>query len=210
MTSTPEITQISFKEAIDIVFTKLEQIGVNLAVCVIKVSLTKERGLECSVTPQGSESKEVVTPQRKKFDLKPVPPGFNFNRELDETESNYLSRLEENGFNVIKAPIVGTVYFSKTEGGPRLVSLGDVVEAEQVVCIIEAMKLMNEIEAEREGVICHICVENGQPVEYGQPLFILNEDNPKHPANNRPWRGELITTPEQERELDQAPEGMLD
>ena len=72
---------------------------------------------------------------------------------------------------VIKSPIVGTFYNAAAPGAKPFVKAGDRVENDTVVCIIEAMKLMNEIQAEMSGVISHIYVENGQPVEYGQNLF---------------------------------------
>lgn len=76
-------------------------------------------------------------------------------------------------FHLIKSPIVGTFYSAPNpESGP-FVKVGDVVEAGQTVCIIEAMKLMNEIEAEISGEVVQILVENGQPIEYGEPLFAL-------------------------------------
>jgi len=67
--------------------------------------------------------------------------------------------------------MVGTFYRSSTPGGQPFVELGQAVKVDQTVCIIEAMKLLNEIEAGHEGVIKEILVENGQPVEYGQPLM---------------------------------------
>jgi acetyl-CoA carboxylase biotin carboxyl carrier protein len=75
--------------------------------------------------------------------------------------------------NTIKAPIVGTFYRSSSPDAPSYVEVGDRVEAGKVVCIIEAMKLMNEIESEYSGVIREILITNGQPVEYGQPLFVI-------------------------------------
>jgi acetyl-CoA carboxylase biotin carboxyl carrier protein len=72
---------------------------------------------------------------------------------------------------IITSPIVGTFYRSPSPNAASFVSLGSEVQADTVVCIIEAMKLMNEIQAETSGEIAKIYVENGQPVEYGQPLF---------------------------------------
>jgi acetyl-CoA carboxylase biotin carboxyl carrier protein len=75
--------------------------------------------------------------------------------------------------HVIKSPIVGTFYAGPSpEAGP-FVKVGDRVEAGQTVCIIEAMKLMNEIEADIGGEVVRVLIENGQPVEYGEPLFAL-------------------------------------
>jgi len=74
---------------------------------------------------------------------------------------------------VVKAPMVGTFYRSPSPDAKPFVEVGQAVKEGDTVCIIEAMKLMNEIEADASGVIKAILVENGQPVEYGQPLFIL-------------------------------------
>ena len=74
---------------------------------------------------------------------------------------------------IIESPIVGTFYRSATPGSDAFVKVGSKVEADQTVCIIEAMKVMNEIKAEKSGVIKEILVENGEPVEFGQPLFVL-------------------------------------
>ncbi len=75
--------------------------------------------------------------------------------------------------HTIKSPIVGTFYAAASPGAPPFVKAGDVIQAGQVVCIIEAMKLMNEIEAEVSGELVRALVENGQPVEYGQGLFAI-------------------------------------
>jgi acetyl-CoA carboxylase biotin carboxyl carrier protein len=74
---------------------------------------------------------------------------------------------------IVKSPIVGTFYRSSAPGAAAFVNVGDHVKAGQVLCIIEAMKLMNEIEAELSGEIVKIHHENGQPVQYGEPLFSI-------------------------------------
>jgi acetyl-CoA carboxylase biotin carboxyl carrier protein len=81
--------------------------------------------------------------------------------------------LPEVGLHTIKSPIVGTFYRSPSPQSDVFVKIGDHVEPDTVVCIIEAMKLMNEIQAEVSGEIVKTYVENGQPVEYGQPLFAV-------------------------------------
>ncbi len=75
--------------------------------------------------------------------------------------------------HVVKAPMVGTFYRSPSPDAKAFVEVGQPVKEGETICIIEAMKLMNEIEADASGVVKAILVENGQPVEYGQPLFIL-------------------------------------
>jgi len=80
---------------------------------------------------------------------------------------------EETGLHEVKSPIVGTFYEAPSPGALPFVKVGDVVQAGQVLCIIEAMKLMNEIEADVSGEIVKRLVNNAQPVEYGQVLFLI-------------------------------------
>ena len=75
--------------------------------------------------------------------------------------------------HVVKSPMVGTFYRSATPGSKPFVEIGDTVQEGATLCIIEAMKLMNEIEADKSGVVKSILTENGQPVEFGQPLFVI-------------------------------------
>jgi len=75
--------------------------------------------------------------------------------------------------HLVKSPMVGTFYRSATPGGTPFVEVGDSVQVGDPLCIIEAMKLMNEIESDKAGVVKQILVENGQPVEFGQPLVIV-------------------------------------
>lgn len=75
--------------------------------------------------------------------------------------------------HAVKAPMVGTFYRSPNPNSPAFVEVGQAVKEGDPLCIIEAMKLLNEIEADKSGVVQQILVENGEPVEYGQPLFII-------------------------------------
>jgi acetyl-CoA carboxylase biotin carboxyl carrier protein len=81
--------------------------------------------------------------------------------------------------HLVKSPIVGTYYGSPSPGAGAFVKVGDNVEAGQTLCIVEAMKLMNEIESDMSGEVLRIFVENGQPVEYGQPLFGIRPSRKK-------------------------------
>lgn len=94
-----------------------------------------------------------------------VQPGEPMEKE-EELKPNQM---------LIVAPMVGTFYRAPSPDAAPYVEVGQVVEPGQVVCIIEAMKLMNEIESEVKGKIVNILVENAQPVEYGQPLFVLEK-----------------------------------
>ena len=75
--------------------------------------------------------------------------------------------------HIVKAPMVGTFYRSPNPGASPFVELGQTVKDGEPLCIIEAMKLLNEIEADKAGVVKEILVENGEPVEFGQPLFVI-------------------------------------
>jgi acetyl-CoA carboxylase biotin carboxyl carrier protein len=79
----------------------------------------------------------------------------------------------EESLHEVKSPIVGTFYESPSPGAPAFVKIGDQVEVGQVLCIVEAMKLMNEIEADAAGEVVKRIASSGQPVEYGQPLFAI-------------------------------------
>jgi len=121
--------------------------------------------------------------------VKMVKKRFNEVKELrtegGETESVTLSmsdeaekdrELSKDHLYPIKSPIVGTFYRAPAPNADPFVEIGDYVESGQVLCIIEAMKVMNEIEADRSGKIVEILVNDGEPVEYGQVLFYLEPD----------------------------------
>jgi acetyl-CoA carboxylase biotin carboxyl carrier protein len=102
------------------------------------------------------------------------PPGAPSHGREGSTEG---ARPEDQ--HVIKSPIVGTFYGAPSPGAEPFVKIGDHVESGQVLCIIEAMKLMNEIESDLSGEVMRIFVENGQPVEYGEPLFAIHPNRKK-------------------------------
>ncbi len=109
-------------------------------------------------TAQGASSAPVATTQ-------PKHPG---------AEAKAAASADE-GLYIIPSPIVGTFYRSPSPTADPFVRIGSHVEPDTIVCIIEAMKLMNEIQAETTGEVVKIYVENGQPVEYGQPLFGIKQ-----------------------------------
>ena len=119
----------------------------------IKISMTKttEKGLSV-VTAEQTMPVTVEVPQ---------VPVKQEKKDLEMTES----------FKIIKSPMVGTFYASSSPDKPPYVKVGDKIKKGQVVCIVEAMKLMNEIESEFDGEIAEICIKDGEMVEYGKPLF---------------------------------------
>ena len=101
----------------------------------------------------------------------PVQTGSPSTSPLSASSSGLSSATDEAGFAYVKSPMVGTFYRSPSPENPVFVDVNAKVEEKTVVCIIEAMKIMNEIQAETKGTVVEVLVENGQPVEYGQRLF---------------------------------------
>lgn len=98
----------------------------------------------------------------------PVMPG-----DLPAPAVTHESGPEPAEGHVVKSPMVGTFYRSSAPGAKPFVEVGQAIKTGDTICIIEAMKLLNEIESDHDGIIKAIMVENGQPVEYGQPLFVI-------------------------------------
>jgi len=103
-----------------------------------------------------------------------IPKGESIS--IAEKEKNKVEKTEEITSNLkeIKSPMVGTFYRAPAPDAPPYVELGDFIKEDTVLCIVEAMKLMNEIKAEMRGTIKKILVESGHPVEYGQALFLID------------------------------------
>ena len=91
-----------------------------------------------------------------------------------QKENNIV--IDEDLLTTIKAPLVGTFYASSKPGEPAFVKVGDLISSGESICIIEAMKIFNEIESEFSGKIVEVLILDGEPVEYGQPLFTIKED----------------------------------
>ena len=90
-----------------------------------------------------------------------------------QTEEKGEATAQERGLVTITSPIVGIFHRAPSPEAPPFVEVGSTVKKGQVLCIVEAMKLMNEIESDVDGIVSKILVENGQPVEYGEPLFLI-------------------------------------
>jgi acetyl-CoA carboxylase biotin carboxyl carrier protein len=104
----------------------------------------------------------------------PTPmPARALGEEVEEVEEAPAEDKLASNLKQIKSPMVGTVYRAPAPGSEPFIDIGQPVAVGQTVCIVEAMKLMNEIGSDFSGVIRRVLVENGQPVEYGQPLFLV-------------------------------------
>lgn len=108
----------------------------------------------------------------------PAPPPASTSRASTDTPMERENAVTDDEMDItdlvpVKSPMVGTFYAAPAPDADPFVRLGDNIRTDQVVCIVEAMKLMNEIRAESDGRIVKILVENGEPVEFGQTLFLL-------------------------------------
>lgn len=142
-------------EAQDITEFELEQDGVKLRVCRASASASVATAPAVAYLAAPAPGVPATLPPPAAAPLAPAAP-----------------EPAENG-TVVKSPIVGTFYRSPDPNAQAFVSVGDKVKVGQILCIIEAMKLMNEIESELAGEIVKVHPENGQPVQYGDPLFTI-------------------------------------
>ncbi|HEY8345580.1 MAG TPA: acetyl-CoA carboxylase biotin carboxyl carrier protein [Bacillota bacterium] len=151
----------------DITELKLERFGT-------KVEIKKGRP-EFATAPVATVNNLPSAPQVQMTPVAPQPmPSAGAEQALGSSSPEEDMELPPNQVMIV-APMVGTFYRAPSPGADPFVEVNQVVEAGEVLCIIEAMKLMNEIESDTRGRIIKILVENGQPVEYGQPMFILEK-----------------------------------
>jgi len=134
-----------------------------------------------SVSNPGASEAYVADPVSAAISLPPAAPSVPAPEPIpvEEPLAGETSAESTEDLYVMKSPIVGTFYAAPAPNAPPFVNVGDVVALGQVLCIIEAMKLMNELEAEVAGEIVRIYVESGQPVEYGQSLFAIKPSRKK-------------------------------
>ena len=123
-------------------------------------------------------SKEIVKNEVKEEVVTAKTESFSNNETvISQPVSQGKTKVsEDEDLYIVKSPMVGTFYTSPSPDKAPFVSVGDTVKTSSILCIIEAMKLMNEIESEVSGTIKEILVKNGEMVEYGQPLFKIKED----------------------------------
>ncbi len=117
-----------------------------------------------------------ITEGEEKIRIVRSNPEFSrnsFHQNFPDPVPPISPKKSEKHSHIIKAPMVGTFYRSPSPGEPPFVDVGQFVKIGDTLCIVEAMKLLNEVEADIAGVIKEIIVENGEPIEYGQPLFVI-------------------------------------
>ena len=125
----------------------------------------EEDGFKLRLSSKGADSPQIIQAVPAGQTPAPFPVATPATGEADAIP------VEEKGISIIKSPMVGTFYSAASPESPAFVKVGSKVSNDSVVCIIEAMKVMKEIQAEMIGTISELLVENGEAIEYGQPLF---------------------------------------
>ena len=136
------------------------------------IDLVQESGIAELEITEGEEKVKIVKGGGVSISQAPAAPAQAAEPRASAAAPAAEPAAGQDG-HVLKAPMVGTFYRSPSPDAKVFIEVGQTVKEGQTICIIEAMKLMNEIEADASGVVKAILVENGQPVEYGQPLFII-------------------------------------
>jgi acetyl-CoA carboxylase biotin carboxyl carrier protein len=141
-----------------------------------EILLTKKKNGSVEVTQNQKNISEATTEQQANTQTK-EEGNQNNGAEKDKEQQNEtaVKQADENLVNV-ESPIIGTFYSSPAPGKPPFVKKGEKVNKGDVLCIVEAMKVMNKIESEHSGIVEEICLDDGQPVEYGTCLFKIKQD----------------------------------
>ena len=132
-----------------------------------------ERGDVKIKVKRGAPAPAAAFPEVRFASVPPPPPAPPSVSQPKAAAPAAATPEPDETLHVVKSPIVGTFYEAPSPGAPPFVKVGDVLEVGQVLCIVEAMKLMNEIECDAAGELVKKLVTNGQPIEYGQDLFVL-------------------------------------
>ena len=130
----------------------------------VKIQLTKKEGKVKVIAAPAAAPAALPVPASEAAAIQPAAAA------AVQPEASAVEAADKPG-NIVKSPLVGTFYAAPAEDADPFVAVGDTVKKGQTLAIVEAMKLMNEIESDFDGKIAEVLVENGQPVEYGQPLF---------------------------------------
>jgi len=163
--------------------TEIEEIEVSSFWGAQKIKLSKNKPSNATIKVSEDSKSDNVSISKASEDLKTIPEDINKvepdiikpplntddTQALDKVESN--DEIEDIDYYEMKAPLVGTFYLSPKPSDPPFINVGDKVTKGQVMCIIEAMKIFNDIESEINGTVHEICIEDSSPVEYDQVII---------------------------------------
>jgi len=140
----------------------------------IEISSDKGMKIRISKTPQQRGAMQVASPMAMPALLPPPAPAAHAPAEISSGVEVPKMEAAKSKYLEVKSPMVGTYYGAPEPGAKAYLSVGDRISKGQILCIIEAMKIMNEIESEFDGVVKEILAQNAHPVEYGQVLFCVD------------------------------------
>ena len=154
----------------------IKELGINEVIIEDKDFKLEVRGVGQPIATTSSvvSSQPVAQPQPSETEARESAPTQQPAPAQSQTPSLDPETAEQQGLYVVRAPMVGTFYRRPSPDKPPFVEEGSIVKEGDTLCLIEAMKIFNEIEAEKGGKVLKILVEDGSPVEYGQPLFIID------------------------------------
>lgn len=133
------------------------------------IKITIKTGAQRHETNYFQQTSPVSMPVQVQGDMQPASPVASESETTGDTEAD-----DDSKYIMIKSPIIGTLYRKPSPDKPVFVKVGDTIEAGDTVCIIEAMKLFNEVESEVSGKIVKVLIEDSSPVEFDQPLFLID------------------------------------
>jgi len=133
----------------------------------------EEEGRRIRLTKQSETYVAMPAPMQMQAPMAAPAPSVAPSTPFGSANESKEPSLADQGLVAVTSPMVGTFYLSPAPGEPAFVEPGDRVSADQTICIVEAMKIMNEVAAKVAGIVERILVENGEPVEFGQPLFAI-------------------------------------
>ncbi len=142
---------------------------------ITRISLKEADGFALEIEKKIEIDDRAATYSYLDSTCKKAPISNEKERKKSLETDSHLDAMHSDATHTIESPMVGTFYSAAAPGDPPFVQVGTVVNEETVVCIVEAMKVMNEVKAGKCGEIAEVCVEGGQPVEFGTPLFKIKK-----------------------------------
>ena len=139
------------------------------------IELLEESGLSEIEITEGEDKVRISKQTTSKSNVSETVVYSNQMQENNDGSSNH-KQIPRNGFHEVKAPMIGTYYQAAEPGAEAFVKVGDPVSQGDTLCIIEAMKMMNKIESDADGIIERVLVQNGDPVEFDEVLFLISKE----------------------------------
>ena len=139
------------------------------------IELLEESGLSEIEITEGEDKVRISKQTTSKSNFSETVVYSNEMQENNDGSSNH-KQIPRNGFHEVKAPMIGTYYQAAEPGAEAFVKVGDPVSQGDTLCIIEAMKMMNKIESDTDGIVERVLVQNGDPVEFDEVLFLISQE----------------------------------